>query len=57
MRLMEASEIERSKAEVRPLDLDNEFVRDVIEGIEDFIAGRGKSFDDKDDLISYLKRL
>ena len=54
---MEASEIESSRAKVRPLDLDNEFVRDVIEGIEDIKAGRGKSFDDKDDLMSYLKRL
>ncbi len=54
---MEASEIETSKAEARPLDLDNEFVRDVIEGIEDFEAGHGKTFDDKDDLMSYLRRL
>lgn len=54
---MEASKIETSKTETRPLDPDNEFVSDVIEGIEDFKAGRGKSFDNKDNLMSYLKSL
>lgn len=54
---MEASKIETSKTETRPLDLNSEFVSDVVEGIEDFKAGRGKSFDNKDDLMSYLKRL
>lgn len=57
MSLMEASKIETSKTETRPLDLESEFVSDVAEGIEDFKAGRGKSFDNKDDLMSYLKRL
>jgi len=55
--LMEASKIETSKTETRTLDLESEFVSDVVEGIEDFIAGRGKSFDNRDDLLSYLKRL
>lgn len=54
---MDASKVETSKTETRPLDLDNEFVSDIIEGIEDFKAGRGKSFDNKDDLMNYLKSL
>lgn len=54
---MEASKIETSKTETRTLDSESEFVSDIVEGIEDFKAGRGKSFDNKDDLLSYLKRL
>jgi len=50
---MDASKVETSKTET----LDNEFVSDIIEGIEDFKAGRGKSFDNKDDLMNYLKSL
>ena len=54
---MDASKLETSKTEVHSLDLDNEFVSDVVEGIEDFKAGRGESFDNKEDLMNYLKSL
>ncbi|MHC1594858.1 MAG: hypothetical protein ACXQT2_06070 [Methanotrichaceae archaeon] len=45
------------KTGAHPLGLENELVSDIIEGIEDFKAGRGKSFDSKNDLMAYLKSL
>jgi len=50
-------EVKTLKTDNCPLDLEDEFVASIIRGIEDYKAGRGKSFNSKEEAMRYLESL
>lgn len=54
---MASDEVETPKTETCHLYLENEFVVSIIRGIEDYKAGRGKSFDSIEEAMCYLESL
>ena len=54
---MASDEVKTPKTEKCPLDLENEFVASIIRGIEDYKAGRGKSFNSIEGAMRYLESL
>lgn len=54
---MASDEVKTPKTETCPLDLESEFVASIIRGIEDYKAGRGKSFNSVEEVMRYLEGL
>ncbi len=54
---MDSENVKTSKTENCPLDLEDEFAASIIRGIEDYRAGRGKSFNSIEEVMDYLRSL
>jgi hypothetical protein len=54
---MASDEVKTPKTENCPLDLEDEFVASIIRGIEDYKAGRGKSFNSIEEAMRYPESL
>ena len=56
-RLMASEKVKTPKTENCPLDLEDEFVASIIRGIEDYKAGRAKSFNSTEEVMRYVMSL